>query len=328
MQPTLEEIYEFCDLHGVDHKESSGHIVFRYCPSCDSEKWKVSLFEESLRGKCFRCDETFSVQSYLYEFGVEPDEIKKLFKKSSVAKDQQGLISLTPIFSEETLSKEKGSDNTPSVDLSSFMKIEDWPDHPASLYAQKRGVTPDLHSQIMISTHVYGVVFLSHDYETKKCNGYQIRFVNPLTQAKTYNLPGFQTAENIIIYEREGADAVICEGPFNAVSAYNYGFTGIATFGSNFSARQAEMIIDFVKKRGCKLYSGFDMDEAGEKAFFIMKDVLDERGIQLLKIVPETGNDLNDSWMAGKGYTITTDFEGSHFSLIGGLFENRKFRKG
>lgn len=324
---SVDEVIDFCDFHGIDVRESGSHLVFRHCPSCDSEKWKVSLYDDSFRGKCFRCDETFSIYSYLVETGIEVPEVKKLLYKGGVTKTDEGLIDIPHLSLEKKPEKETISKINTSVDLSKFFRIDEWPDHKSSLYAKKRGVPEDLYDKILISVDTYGVVFLSHDYYTKVCNGYQIRYVNPLTQAKTYNLPGFQTAENIIVYERKGADIVVCEGPFNAVSAYNYGYTGVSTFGSNFSYNQAMMIMDLADKKKCGVISGFDMDEAGEKGFLIMRDICSEYGYSLKKLIPTTG-DLNDSWMEGKGFTIQDNPEGSHFSMIGGLFEKRRYRKG
>ena len=319
MRASPEEVVNFCEEHGIDVRHTWDKFQFRYCPSCESQKWKVSLFDTSLRGKCFKCDEIFHIRRYLLEMGLDKGDISKIFGLNKYKQQDDGTILLSQLVTLENT--HKGIESNHDVDISKFFRISDWLDHTASKYAIKRGVVPELYEHILIDNDTFSVCFLSTDFYTGKVNGYQLRYVNPQGHAKTWNLPGFKTADNILIYENKGKPVVVCEGPFNAVSAYRYGFTGISTYGANFSERQVKMIKEYVLENDVPVYSGFDMDSAGLKAHFRFKDYLDFYGIEVKKIEPEVGNDLNDSLVESKGYVLTDGPIGSMFSMVDKLID-------
>ena len=84
--------------------------------------------------------------------------------------------------------------------------------------------------------------------------------------------------------------ALICEGPFDCLTANEYGFPAIATLGSPS--------IEQIKKLGRSgirsLYVMFDNDEAGRKFTKFLQENLDKRIITTVVIVPNGKKDIND----------------------------------
>ena len=84
--------------------------------------------------------------------------------------------------------------------------------------------------------------------------------------------------------------ALICEGPFDCLTANEYGFPAIATLGSPS--------IEQIKKLGRSgirsLYVMFDNDEAGRKFTKFLQENLDKRIITTVVTVPQGKKDIND----------------------------------
>lgn len=293
-----DKILDLCQRNGLDVSYVSHRFRFRFCPICGTEKWKIWLYEKTLAGSCFRCHTPFNLFSLFKAHGLPMGEIARL-TGGEVTVDEAG-VSFS--LEEETIASEPLKPNL-GLPSSQFFRIDEWPTHPAAKYALSRGVPPELFDQILIDIQSNAVCFLV--IQEGKLVGYQLRFVNPANKnVKTYTAKDFKTGESLLEYHRPEGDLFVCEGPFNAVTAFNWGHTGLCTFGSRISQFQIDRLCFLAKSLEKPLYCAFDMDDAGWHAYLQVKDVCSGRGIEVVKVEPETGNDLNDSWKAGKKWAI------------------------
>ena len=305
MNEKAENIIEFCQSKGVDVLQAAQRIKFKTCPACGNENWKVWFFEDTMRGSCFRCHYKYSIFLYLIQCGFTRYELKDVFNYGSSVSDLSELLLIDDKAQEENVVEEI---NEITLDTSRFIRIEDRPNHMASQYAIKRGVRKSLRDQILIDTYSNSVAFLCH--KNNILTGYQLRYVVPKDpKVKTYTMKGFKTGQNIIHYQRKNADICICEGPFNAVTSYNWGFNSFACFGSNISNYHIQQIINEALVNKSKVYCAFDKDEAGKRAFLQTKFLCDIYNIEVIKMEPEIGNDLNESWMNNGTYNKVLNYE-------------------
>ncbi|MEM4379211.1 MAG: hypothetical protein QXL01_00800 [Thermoplasmatales archaeon] len=308
----LTRFENFLANHGVPFRYSGQSIVFKECPECGSQKWKVHLYRERkdesipFMGKCFagKCGQTFSSISYLIKIGINKDDVYGIHGKSAEA----NIKSLLPEFKiTPTDNQIAKSEITVNVDVSSFFKFEDWDDHPVVKYASKRGLPRALWHKVMINHDSNSVVFLCHDQG--KVVGYQERFIYPFNpNMKTKTSLGFKISEFIEEYENPGKKIVVCEGPFTAASAWVLGYHAICTFGSSMSRIQLSKIAKIAQKLGQPV--GFALekkreghafvpDPANQKAFERLSKYLFWQGLQVFKLEPDE-KDLNDALTKNK----------------------------
>jgi hypothetical protein len=294
-----EDVIEICQRFGIEVSHSSNRLRFKVCPSCGQDKWKLWLFDATLAGSCFRCRATFSIRKLLKDYGVPLSEIASIVK-INYSESAFALLDLTPELV-ETKIKPVLAD----LPRNRYFQISEWPTHPVSLYALSRGVPEDLFDLILIDVVANAVVFLVYEYG--KLIGMQSRYLNPVNKnMKTYTAKEFKTGECLLIYPREEGDIVLCEGPFNAVSAYCWGHTGVCFFGSKVSKYQVDKLCELHQQTSKKIYCAFDMDDAGWHGYLQVRDLCGLRGVEVLQVVPDYGNDLNESWIKGGKYTIAT----------------------
>lgn len=93
-----------------------------------------------------------------------------------------------------------------------------------------------------------------------------------------------------IIQKNSIKTAVICEGPFDCLTSYMYGFPAIATLGTP-SLYQITQI-----NKSCLncLYLCMDNDEAGRKFTEFLKQNLDGRILLIEVFLPKSKKDIND----------------------------------
>lgn len=311
----LEELKSFLDQEDVAYKDVGNRILLAECFECGYTKYKTSFRNPEkegkvLWGKCFRCESSFSSYSYLLEMGFSKEAVKKLhnFKAATTSDRSEDFMSL---LDEEERRREatnpKETYVPKGVSIADFFPIGSWADHPASKYAVKRGVPEDLYRHVMMDPISNSVVFLC--WEKDRIVGWQKRFVRPpRPNFKTQNPPAdqFKKSMHVIEYENDGP-VVVCEGPFTGIAAWRLGYHAIVTFGSAVSKTQLERIHEVVKRTGKPLYVSFDLDAAGFKGFFKIKNYFERRDIEAKRIQPEEGNDLNDSWQAGKAAKVIED---------------------
>lgn len=307
----LEEFLGFLDTNGVEYHTTDRSIVFRESPCCGRAD-KIYFFKDSndngngaFHGKCLKCDTQWNSRSYLTEMGVDTGAITALHGIENL---DTFALSTLPILDTGVNSKEHQVALIPEeppkeFSTSGFFEVSDWPDHEAAKYAVSRGWTPEWKGALMIDIMANAVVFVCT--EAGKIIGYQKRFVKPLDpKKKTKSVAGWRKTRHVMVFPGNG-DITVCEGPFNALSAWHYGRYGIATFGSSVSERQVDMIAEIAKREGKDVGIAFDLDRAGRKGYRRLRLSLYWRGVTAYSVKPESGNDLNDSWKAGKGIIVT-----------------------
>lgn len=311
----LDILKDFMDTHGVDFKEAGERIYLKECFECGNSKWKVSFRDpsnekyKSLWGICFRCSATFSTYSYLIDLGFDRKSVKDAHGFGSVMQES-GDVDFTSLLIQEDAVKEKAAKapyRPGRIDISGYFSIDSWPKHPASIYARARGVQEGLDRHILTDPETNSVVFLC--IEDNVVVGWQKRFVNPFpSNFKTLNPPAdiFKKSQHVIEYPNHGP-IVVCEGPFTGVAAWNFGYHALVTFGSGVSMEQIQKIGTVAERTGKPIYVSFDLDAAGYRGFFKIKNYFNRRDVEVLRLVPETGNDLNDSWQAGTGASLVHD---------------------
>lgn len=310
-----EKFIDFIDQRGIEYRLTDESIILNEAPCCGGQK-KIYLFREGrpgqpLFGKCYKCDTTWSSWTYLREMGYDLGEIGQLHGESTLthteATDSLGSLDLLePVGT--VVTKETKPVSTGQVFLvSHFYTVPEMPDSEAAAYAIKRGWTPAQLDTILIDHHSNSVVFVC--YEGEAIIGYQRRFLHPVDpKNKTKTVQGFKKTQHIMEYANKG-DIMVCEGPFTALSAWHYGFHAVCTFGAGVSEKQAELVKQLAISTGKSVGTAFDLDVAGRKGYKTLATALYWEGVPVYKIRPETGNDLNDSWQAGKGYVRIDDNE-------------------
>lgn len=84
--------------------------------------------------------------------------------------------------------------------------------------------------------------------------------------------------------------AIICEGPFDTLTAYTYGYPACGTFGTPSD----DQIRQLNKSSLTTLYAMFDNDEAGEKFYQRLKQKLSKRILLIQVKIPNGKKDIND----------------------------------
>lgn len=298
-----EDFLVILEANGLSHGTNQKSVIIRDAPCC-SKKNKLYFFKRDsdapLFGKCMSCDTTWNSISYLIQAGIPEDKVRQLHN-TGVMPDEIVLgMTKIDLLGKKVVAEEKTED--PVFDDSTFYSVESSPDHPASIYAKKRGYTQDHSDKIMIDKLSNSVVYLVK--KDGKLIGWQKRFVKPVHKdMKTKSAPGFSKTKHILEFPNNG-DLLVCEGPATALSAWHYGFHAVCTFGAAVSPTQIKLIMEIVSKRGCKVGTAFDLDKAGKRGSRNVRLNMYWAGVSTFRVVPEYGNDLNDSWMAGKGYTV------------------------
>ncbi|EFX62178.1 hypothetical protein DAPPUDRAFT_337321 [Daphnia pulex] len=304
----LEDFQYTLDELGITWRVSGKSLAIRDCPACGNQNYKV-LFnlhaheegDEQFFGRCLKgsCQERYSSIKYLVMSGMSRQEAlsahnvdpTKMMNQAFTADEKPQVNNIIPEIKS-------------IIDTSQFCNIEDAPDHFVSKYAKRRGYIDKYQDKIKIDLNDNSVVFLVFDDDL--CIEYQKRFVSPTANPKTKMSPGFKR-ERLLTFHG-GPGLVICEGPFTALSAAHYGFTGICTFGSDISKAYLDAIIQLAQKRSEPLYYALESDDAASnKGLSKFRSKVAWLGKEFSIIKPEIGKDLNDSWQAGRGYTIEAD---------------------
>ena len=306
-----EDFKDFVLNLGIPVKETSTALLLGLCPSCGTSKFKVSLVTATaethgvLLGSCFSgsCGTGFSSRSYLRMLdvpaaeidalhGVDPNEaIRRL---DANYQDRHDRAPPTPEEVERADVAEY---------ISSLTEISAALDTSVAQYAIKRGVKPEHYPLVKLDLNYPAVVFLVKSGQ--EVIGYQRRYLEPLWGfLKTQTSKGFKKSENVIHYNRPYSDIAVCEGPFSAIAATSFGYSAVCTFGAGISQVQLDLVYSMIKSKGMKkVFLAFDLDSAGDKGTDRMFKYFAVKGIEVWKLTPEVGTDLNDALVAGKGVT-------------------------
>lgn len=301
----VQDFINFLTEHGIEHSTSGQSIKIKDCPECGAS-WKVHLraqIENGLMlGRCYsgRCQTDYSSVKYLRLAGIPEIDIQRLHADDA-QKTLEGignsLVLANQASSIDLLNSGLAQQNIDFVDISEFKYFLELDGHPAALYAAKRGAVPVFYDRIMIDPVSNAVVFVIFHNDVPV--GWQKRYLEPKADMpKTKTSPGFKRDRYLLEFPGNGPIAV-CEGPFTALSAWHYGYHGVCTFGSSVPVGQAKLIRQLAHNLQKEVCVAFDTDEAGKKGLDFLRK---ELGPLITKeILPEYGNDLNESWMNTKG---------------------------
>lgn len=309
----LESFKEILDSEGIGYHESGRSLAVEYCPECERHKYKVFFRvvdvddDEPFFGRCLSgsCQQNYSSFTYLKRLGVS----YYTNMKAHGSDPEQAIKSLNPYFNVDIkLEKKEKPKQQADTNISNFYEVEIVPKLAVSKWAIQRGYVPELKDVIRIDKANSAVVFIVRD-DSGRVLGYQKRFKTVVGKdPKTYTAPGFDASENILRFKNTGS-VVICEGPFTALSAWHWGFDAISTFGSGISQKHLDMINDIAGDR--EILIAQEKDEAGYKYYKKISSYFHWLNITPKVILPNSGEDLNDSWQDKTGYTVT---EGTFFN--------------
>lgn len=312
----LEEFEILLEENGFEYYTSGKSIALKECPTCGGNNFKVLLRVEDVDesqpffGRCQKgsCRQGYSSISWLVKMGMPFQEAQiahglnpaENFKKNVIEEHEFSNISKPEFRTQEK------KEQVIYHDTSRLLSVEDWVNHPVSQYAMKRGYVGTFGDIIKVDKSEGAVVFLVLDKDGN-CVGYQKRFLYPSNpDIKTKSSKGFKSNEHLLWFEnQEDDDIVICEGPFTALSAWHYGYTGVCTFSAHLGKKQLEDIMVVAMARGVNIGVAFDRDKAGLTGLNKIKNFMHWNDIKTFEIQPKSGNDLNDSWQNESGIIIT-----------------------
>ena len=299
---TLDDFLDFLAENGISFKTTYNSIVLNDCPHCNAVAEKVWLYKDRRNesgpffGKCMKCDEKMNSRSYLIALGYPRtmvDNLHGAFTEGFKLDARTAIDDLTAI-PELQIAEQPVED----LDISMFLPLPEVSTSEAALYAIKRGWTDKQKDDILIDYYGNAVVFIVR-YEGKVV-GYQRRLVHPFDpKLKTLSSQNFQKRRFVLEFPNDG-DICVVEGPFTALSAWHYGYYAICTFGSNVGEQQIDTIANLAQTKKKDVAIGFDLDSAGKKGYCRIRAAMTFRKLGSYRVRPEYGNDLNDSWMAGK----------------------------
>lgn len=297
---------------GIRWREAGQSLVLQSCPACGSEHFKVHLRIERERdsepfmGRCYagRCQENYSSFKYLLMSGMDYLEVARIHGRDPMAAlgglspDVDELIGL--VSKEERVPEVR--EYVPEVDISGFFRLGDWLEHPAAVYALRRGARPE-HECVMIDPAANAVVFVVRD--GGKAVGYQKRFVQPISpKLKTKSSDGFDKTGNLLHFPLDGAKIVVCEGPFTAIAAWHFGYYALCTFGSSVSEEQIKKIVELADRLKQPVGVAFDLDDAGRKGLARIRSGMFWQDMGCFKVVVDApdlpeGFDLSNAFEKG-----------------------------
>jgi len=305
----LDEFLDFLTSNDIPFKTTHGSIVLNNCPHCNSSKEKVWLYKDRRNesgpffGSCMKCSEKVNSRSYLIGLGYPKSMVDALH--GPAADNWQLSVAAIDILGDQTVSKVLVEDKeVVEPDISMFLPLDAVKSSDAAKYAIKRGWTENQAESVLIDYYGNAVVFIvRHEGQVV---GYQRRFVTPFNpKMKVMSSQDFQKRRFVLEFPNDG-DICVTEGPFTALSAWHFGYHAICTFGSNVGEKQIDRMAQLAETHNKKVAVGFDLDSAGKKGYSRIRAAMNFRKIESYRVRPEYGNDLNDSWIAGRGIIVLT----------------------
>lgn len=261
----------------------------RWCLICQPKN-RTLYWHQNDDGKiwcyCNKCDRGYSLEQYC----------------------QIADIDMTEFLTGEFHMQEAKPDEVQAMAWpSSFVPLSDPRAEKGVEYIKSRGLTLD--GDMYYDLNEEGIVF-PYYVENHFC-GAQIRFIEERINEdgdtwKITTLPGTRLGLMFGMWNQgklmpQVKAIVVCEGYFNAVSlqqAFNLKYGGIShnpwkficSSGSGVSDHQAEAL-KVLKEQGCKVFGGFDTDEAGFKG---LRKLIDANALTHFSSTAEVGVDWND----------------------------------
>lgn len=312
MADIVERFKKALDAAGIGYRRQGVSLAVEYCPECGDRRYIV-LFRmigvsghEPLFGGCKTgvCGKGYSSITYLMKLGMSKEDALGVHGYSSD-------VDFTKVMNDDIdiscAPKEEKKKVFIENDVSGFFRVGWNSECPTSKYAIKRGYVPEFNDIIKVDIQLGAVVFIVRG-DDGGVIGFQRRFLNvPKDEDKTKSSSGFIKSQNLLKFFRKGADILVCEGPFTALSAWHYGYYGICTFGSGISLEQLSQIKMVAEAENVNVAVAEEDDEAGRKYFRSINSYFYNEKLKVYAIYPEAGNDLNDSWQKGKSLIIDTE---------------------
>jgi hypothetical protein len=294
---------------GIAHRVNRRSIIIKECPSCHKQ-WKLWMFRPDPNkgggmtgGQCWRCGTSFSSFTLLQKMtSLSNEKIAALIspnKRYTPDLEKTDIWELPDFFLSEELRDLE--ENIKEIDIpKNFMTVDSYREHPASIYARKRGIIPPYDSSIFIDPLTASVAFpiLCQDFLV----GFQRRFIAPLNpnlRMKTDS--GVPRASSFIFVGEPSSNICVVEGPFDAVAAAWFGFYAIATMGKEITRAQAQEIASYAIQHAVPgispvVHIGLDSDSAGEEGARTLARYLNAYGIPFCRVFPEDPGikDFND----------------------------------
>lgn len=294
---------------GISHKVNKRSIIIKDCPVCHKQ-WKIWMFRPDPNkgggmtgGQCWRCGTSFSSFTLLQQMtDLSNAKIASLIAPDKVYSpdlERTDIWELPDFFLSEELRDLE--DNIKEIDIpSNLMTVASYREHPAAIYARKRGIIPPYDESIFIDPLTASVAFpiLCQDYLV----GFQRRYVAPLDpKFRMRTDSGVPRASSFIFAGKPSSNICVVEGPFDAIAAAWFGFYAIATMGKEITRAQAQEIASYAiqnSKDGISplVHIGLDSDSAGEEGARTLARYLNAYGIPFCRVFPEDPGikDFND----------------------------------
>jgi len=311
---------------GIEYKTNRRSLILKHCPDCGRSSYSVWMFrpEEGTNrtgGSCWKCGSKFSTYTYFVKSGYEPDDARKTLGIGRHSPDLHPDSWNLPDFNVASEIAEQLVTMTESKPIPDhFMKVRDWPYHPAGKYARSRGIVGELADVIYIDPLSNAVAFpvTSNGIHV----GFQRRYVNPINNMKVKTDSGIPKSRSFITVGTPTQQICVVEGPADAVAAAWFGYYGVATMGASVTKSQAQEIAMMAMEQNSDnpiVFIGFDKDDAGEIGARNLARYLDAYGINFFKIKPcGEYKDFGDALIKGSGLDWTTQ---DVFLNIDGLVE-------
>lgn len=312
-----EKLAEVLEAFSIEYKTNARSFIMKDCPSCGRSKNTVWMFRpegESTRtgGQCWVCGDRFSTYSYIVGFGYDAKEVRKSLGIGRYSPDLNPESWVLPDFSIEegaTLNENLIAQEAPVPEH--FMKVYDWFNHPAAIYARSRGLVDVLGRQAWIDPLTNSVAFAVETQGVRV--GFQRRFVDPEAFLKTKTDAGVPRARSFIKFGTIEQPICAVEGPFDAVAACWFGYYGVCTMGSHISRTQAQELAIMAHNQNPenpKVYIGFDKDSAGESGARDLARLLDAFGVTFERVTSTREfHDFSDALTNGSGLDFLTQEE-------------------
>lgn len=290
---------------GLSFRTTQQSYVFT-CPLCQS-KARLYIRKSDGKFKCFKCA-TYNRFSGQAEYALQAltkiplREIREhLYGHADIKGSSKALFNFIDIYG----AKEEFEviDNSQFLENQLNLKPIDWPfyalpiDDPRSIkgaeYLAGRGIPLDIAKEYLIRYSVGDRAIMFPVIMDSVLYGWQYRTIDPTeylidgrvkTTRKAWSSPNLPTDHTLMFADRlKGAEqAVILEGPIDAIKCHKFGLGNVCTMGKQVSQDHVQIILKHGVKRA---FIGIDLD-----AFSELDPIIDKfKGeIELLRVpIPE-----------------------------------------
>lgn len=269
-QKGSDNITVTCPTHSDGHESKPAASIY----IGENEKIPFGYF------RCFVCEDRGPFEYFIAKcFDSSVEYAKSWLISKYGVKAYEADIQL------ETIRDEPTSDKRTKLDPSILNEYQPW-----CPYLAKRGLSRETCERFNVKYDAYHrqVVFPCYDrygnliMMPRRSIDTKIFYLDKDVEKPVYNLD--------MILRGDIHEAIVTEGPFDCLTANQYGFPAIATLG-NPSDEQIDQI-----SRSCitTLYLMFDNDDAGRRFADKVKKKLDSSILTVLVKIPDPYKDINE----------------------------------